>query len=130
MGLTLAKCPACGADLNLEIDRDFFYCPSCGSKVLKQDQKIVVEHINRTIDEAKVRKVELEERRRADEKEKEKEQYVVVGRVGKVVTIICIAGFILSYFADQTFSTMIRVFSVELGVMGAIGWAASGIKKR
>lgn len=60
MGLTLAKCPACGAELNLEIDRDYFYCPHCGSKVLHQDNRIVIEHVNRTIDEAEVRRIELE----------------------------------------------------------------------
>ena len=52
MGLTLAKCPACGAELNLETDSDYFYCPHCGSKVLQQENKIVIEHVNRTVDEA------------------------------------------------------------------------------
>lgn len=54
MGLTLAKCPACGAELNLETDRDYFYCPNCGSKVLKHDERIVIEHVVRTINEAEV----------------------------------------------------------------------------
>lgn len=73
MGLTLAKCPACGADLNLEIDRDFFYCPHCGSKVLKVDDRIVIEHVNRTIDEAEIRKIEFErEKHTLDEERIEK----------------------------------------------------------
>ena len=63
MGLTLAKCPACGADLNLETDRDFFYCPHCGSKVLKDADRIVIEHVTRTIDEAKIKEVELEHKK-------------------------------------------------------------------
>lgn len=58
MGLTLAKCPACGAELNLETDKDYFYCPHCGSKVLKHDEKIIIEHVIRTIDEAEIKKAE------------------------------------------------------------------------
>ena len=61
MGLTLAKCPACGAELNLEVDKDYFYCPHCGSKVLKQDERIVIEHVIRTVNEAKVKKEELKQ---------------------------------------------------------------------
>lgn len=60
MGLTLARCPACGSDLNLETDRDYFYCPHCGSKVLKHDEKIVIEHVVRTIDEAEIKKAEAD----------------------------------------------------------------------
>lgn len=59
MGLTLAKCPSCGAELNLETDRDYFYCPHCGSKVLRQEERIVVEHVIRTVDEAKVKREEI-----------------------------------------------------------------------
>ena len=58
MGLTLAKCPACGAELNLETDKDYFYCPHCGSKVLRNEEQIVVEHVVRTVDEAKVKREE------------------------------------------------------------------------
>ena len=59
MGLTLAKCPACGSELNLETDKDYFYCPHCGSKVLKHDERILVEHVVRKVDEAKVRRAEV-----------------------------------------------------------------------
>lgn len=58
MGLTLAKCPACGAELNLETDKDYFYCPHCGSKVLRNEERMVVEHVIRTVDEAKVKREE------------------------------------------------------------------------
>lgn len=61
MGLTIAKCPACGAELNLEVDKDYFYCPHCGSKVLKQDERIVIEHVIHTVDEAKVKREELKQ---------------------------------------------------------------------
>lgn len=61
MSLTLAKCPACGAELNLETDKDYFYCPHCGSKVLQQDNRIIIEQVIRTVDEAKVKREELKQ---------------------------------------------------------------------
>lgn len=77
MGLTLAKCPACGAELNLETDKDYFYCPHCGSKVLRNEERIVVEHVIRTVDEAKVKKEETERAKveaKAEAKRKEMER--------------------------------------------------------
>lgn len=59
MGLTVARCPACGASLDLETDRDYFFCPHCGSKVIQQDEKIVIEHVIRKVDEAKVKQAEV-----------------------------------------------------------------------
>ena len=73
MGLTLAKCPACGAELNLETDRDYFYCPHCGSKVMQVDDRIVIEHVNRTINEAEVRKQEFEREKYFHEEQKQAE---------------------------------------------------------
>ena len=72
MALTLEKCPACGADLNLETDRDYFYCPYCGSKVANRDQRIIVEHVLRTVDEAKVKKTELQRAKVEAEVEKKR----------------------------------------------------------
>lgn len=73
MGLTLAKCPACGADLNLETDMDYFYCPHCGSKVLQMEDRIVIEHVNRNVDEAEVKRVEFEHERYVGDEERRKE---------------------------------------------------------
>ena len=74
MGLTLAKCPACGANLNLETDTDYFYCPHCGSKVLQQEDRIVIEHVIRTVDEAKVKRAELKQAKIEAAVEKERIQ--------------------------------------------------------
>lgn len=51
MALMLAKCPACGADLNIETQSDHLFCPYCGSKVVKQSDKIVIETVTRHIEE-------------------------------------------------------------------------------
>lgn len=42
MGFTAAKCPQCGADIQLDDSREFGFCNYCGTKVMQE--KIVVEH--------------------------------------------------------------------------------------
>lgn len=42
MGFVTAKCPNCGADIELSEDREFGFCTYCGTKVVQD--KIVVEH--------------------------------------------------------------------------------------
>ena len=38
MGFIALKCPQCGADLNVEDNRDFMFCSYCGSKVTVEKQ--------------------------------------------------------------------------------------------
>ncbi len=42
MGMVALKCPACGADIQLDDSREFGFCNYCGTKVMQE--KIVVEH--------------------------------------------------------------------------------------
>ena len=35
MSLIALKCPQCGADLEIDSDREFMYCEYCGTKVLR-----------------------------------------------------------------------------------------------
>ena len=42
MGMIAAKCPQCGAEIQLDDSREFGYCSYCGTKVMQE--KIVVEH--------------------------------------------------------------------------------------
>lgn len=42
MGMIAAKCPQCGAEIQLDDSREFGYCSFCGTKVMQE--KIVVEH--------------------------------------------------------------------------------------
>ena len=42
MGFVAVKCPSCGAEVNLDEDREFGFCTYCGTKIVQE--KIVVEH--------------------------------------------------------------------------------------
>ena len=123
MGLTLAKCPACGAELNLETDRDYFYCPHCGSKVMQVDDRIVIEHVNRTINEAEVRKQEFEREKYFHEEQKQAEERKHDNEIGKKLLIVgillIVACFIVGRFeGSNTFSGV----GFWIGIAGA--WVA------
>ena len=130
MGLTLAKCPSCGAELNLETDRDYFYCPHCGSKVLQQNERIVIEHVNRTVDEAQMRKIELEERIRQDKKQEELERDIALRKFGKVTTIASAVGFLASYLADNSLQPIIRMLALSFAFVGIAFWTTGAHKQR
>lgn len=42
MGMVAIKCPQCGADIQLDENRDFGFCTYCGTKVMQD--KIIIEH--------------------------------------------------------------------------------------
>lgn len=127
MGLTLARCPACGAELNLETDRDYFYCPHCGSKVLQVDDRIVIEHVNRTVDEAEVKRVELErEKHASDEKRLERIEQKSDRRSAMILIIGCIlivVGLILDRMSPRYDSTGTILFSLG-GLIAVFGMIA------
>ena len=53
----VVKCPACGAELNVNSDREFSFCSYCGSKIMLNNEN---EHIYRSIDEARIKEAEIE----------------------------------------------------------------------
>lgn len=59
MSITLRsiKCPECGANLNVESNRNQFFCSYCGAKVVLTNEN---EHIFRHIDEADFTRAETE----------------------------------------------------------------------
>ena len=57
------KCPSCGADLEIKDGKNIAFCPYCGSKVTYDDGVERSEHTERTIDEAKIKEMELEAKR-------------------------------------------------------------------
>lgn len=76
MSLVAMKCPACGADIELDDSREFGFCNFCGTKVMQD--KIVVEHKgNVKIDNSDYVEKFLQNARRAKQKEdwEETEKY-------------------------------------------------------
>jgi len=129
MGLTLAKCPACGADLNLETDRDFFYCPHCGSKVAKYDDKIVIEHVNRSIDEAEVRRIELErEMYNLEEQRIEKNRQQNLPKAKKMILvglIVFVIGQVLSRIDNNPSAMIIWYVGAMIVMIGGATFLVS-----
>ena len=72
MGFSILKCPACGGNLNVETDKDFIFCQFCGAKLMKADNKIVIEHIERKIDEAEIERQKLEREESAIKRESDR----------------------------------------------------------
>lgn len=42
MSLIVAKCPSCGANLEIDNSRDYMFCQFCGTKIVDQVQKIEI----------------------------------------------------------------------------------------
>lgn len=42
MEVTAERCPACGKELNLKTDSDYFYCPYCGNKIANSDAHVEI----------------------------------------------------------------------------------------
>lgn len=104
MGFKIMKCPACGADLNIETDRDYLFCQFCGAKLMRDDQRIVIEHIERKIDEAKIRQIEFEEKKLTTETFSKKRMWIIMNIAG---IIILITGFIFDGIDKTGFITVI-----------------------
>lgn len=65
MGLKLMKCPSCGGSLNIDTDKNVIFCQHCGAKLMNVNERIVIEHIDRTINETENRKIAMEEKESA-----------------------------------------------------------------
>lgn len=69
--LIAVKCPACGADINVENTREFSFCTYCGTKILMNNEN---EHIYRNIDEARIKEAETDRMIRLRELELEEKE--------------------------------------------------------
>lgn len=65
------RCPACGAEINVESGREFSFCTYCGSKIMMNNDN---EHIYRNIDEARIKEAETERMIRLRELELEEKE--------------------------------------------------------
>ena len=96
--LISVKCPECGANLNIEEDREQAFCTYCGTKILLHNEN---EHIYRRIDEAgikqaeteriiRLREIELAEKKYTDAKKRERIYFgmLLIGVVLFVASIV------------------------------------------
>lgn len=61
------KCPRCGADLDIETDREMIFCQYCGAKIILTDENtytinknITINKTIHTVDDAKITRAETE----------------------------------------------------------------------
>ena len=99
------KCPECSASLPIEEGRKQMFCSYCGAKIIVNNEN---EYIYRHIDEAELtqaetdrlvelKRLEMEEKRREDEKKSRKVKMtisIVLGAIG----IICMA---IAYISSE-----------------------------
>lgn len=96
-------CPNCNAELEYSDDKKVMFCSYCGAKLAVEEDKI--EYVHRKIDEAKIKKVELEERIYKDELDDKRMSRRIKFRV------------ILGYVAVVAFLILIGILIREKNVM-------------
>ena len=131
MAVTLvsARCPQCGAELKLDESQEQALCPYCGTKVLLRNEN---EHIYRHIDEARMKELELEEKRREDaEKTKMLKIRIslVLGVIGVIMLLVGYLGGHASGRLDSPFYIVALIGLVPLMAAGYI-WLLSGRQGR
>ena len=105
-------CPACGASIEIEKDQDSCFCSYCGTKVLIDDdiQRIEItkniKYHKTYTDEAKIRKIESEERMQ-EQKYKDKKEERKSKKWSYISTLIvvftCFLGSFLLLYGYSTF---------------------------
>lgn len=79
------KCPGCGADLTVKDDnREFMFCEFCGTKVRLDDYQETYRFVDeariqesKDVKELRLKEMEFEERKRAEEDKKDKENLMI-----------------------------------------------------
>ena len=91
--LIAMTCPKCGASIQQQEGRDVAYCSYCGTKLLVDDGSAKVTY--RTVDEARIRELEIEqerERRRTELEEKRRpgrvKLSIVLGGTGFLMMLV------------------------------------------
>ena len=128
------KCPECGANLNIEGDREHAFCTYCGTKILLHNEN---EHIYRRIDEAgikqaeteriiRLREIELAEKKYADAKKREK-VYLGLMLIGAVLLFVA---FGLDEVGMYGLSLGLMLLSMNLGFWSFILFVIELIRNR
>ena len=101
------KCPSCGAELQLNADREVMYCSYCGSKILlKQDS---VEHIYRTVDEVALKEIELQKYIIEGKKKAKEVRKKNLKKITKILILTLVLSIILSMVFEQIFKDEVAI---------------------
>ncbi|MBO7364349.1 MAG: hypothetical protein J6U26_03350, partial [Lachnospiraceae bacterium] len=71
MELIRMKCPSCDANLEVDSEREFFFCSYCGCRIMVHDTDMV---------NARVRIKEMEHEERMQQNEHEQERYMAASK--------------------------------------------------
>lgn len=122
------KCPACGADIEVESSRESAFCTYCGSKVMVKNDN---EHVYRNIDEAKIR--EAENAREIRLKELEIEERNAIPQNTKIIiwlsaTAILILLGVIGYAVNNAGLMICTLLGIAVGAAGAKAIFGTGNK--
>lgn len=115
--LITVKCPQCGADLDIEEDRQQAFCSYCGAKVLIHNEN---EHIYRYVDEADIKHAE-NEKKKLELLEKMQIQEANSSQGNKQAGILMIIFGIIAWFVFNDFSGAMHYLSTSGFVIAIIG---------
>lgn len=95
MELKSLTCPSCGATLQIPEGKECFFCTFCGSQIQVDDGRIRVDITNRVVDVARLKELELSEKRRVREEQAQKNELANNRRSLKSWLIACIIWIVL-----------------------------------
>ena len=113
------KCPECGANLNIEGDREHAFCTYCGTKILLHNEN---EHIYRHIDEAGVKQAETDrmvKMRQLEIEEKENERRRSLIQIWIIATIVLTIVGVIGMVIDNEGLGICLLLAMSVGVWGA-----------
>lgn len=117
-----ARCPHCGAELEIEKNRSFAYCTYCGTKIIIDNKN---EHVFRHIDEAEIKRVEVDreiQMRELDLKEQGIKNRKKMLLIWISVCLVFVGLGVVGIFFENEALEFCFVFAMIVGGYGFIYW--------
>ena len=117
----------------METDNDYIFCQYCGVKIRKDSDRIVIEHIERKIDEAEILKTKFEEKMFDSERKSSKKLWIypnVIGIGMEIIASFLEGGIMSRYGTLKDILEMGGIFVLILGnYIAVMSWLGSVIKR-
>lgn len=115
------NCPACGAEINIESDRESAFCTYCGSKIVINNSN---EHIYRNIDEARIKEAETDRMIRLKELEMEEKssmpkKYLIMAWIAGTAILIVMG--VIGLSIDNDGLGICMLLGMCVGMWGGFG---------